>query len=93
MVSSVTEWEPGRLSQGDIQAGLWRLNRSLPGRVASQVGRARAWCLCGQASLGHGGRVETDLGLGATEASGRLMVLAFSSVRVLSGLHLFFVFF
>lgn len=39
------------------------------------------------------GRVETDLGLGATEASGRLMVLAFSSVRVLSGLHLFFVFF
>lgn len=39
------------------------------------------------------GRVETDLGLGATEASGRLMVLAFSSVRVLSGLHLFLFFF
>lgn len=43
-------------------------------------------------ALGMRGRVGTDLGLGATEALGRLTFLAFYSVRVLSGLHLFFSF-
>lgn len=87
MVSSVTEWEPGRLSQGDIQAGLWRLNRSLPGRVASQVGRARAWCLCGQASLGHEGEGRDGSGAGSHRG------LRAADGPCLSGLHLFFVFF
>lgn len=70
------------LSQGDIRAGLWRSNRSLPGRVARQVaGQGHGASVDRQASDMRG-RVETDLGLGATEALGRLMFLAFYSVRV-----------
>lgn len=55
------------------------------------AGQGHGACVGRQASVVRG-RVETDLGLGATEALGQLMFLVFSSVRVSSGLHLIYIF-